>query len=100
MSEPSSSLEKFLARGSEGSEIDALRGLRRRLEGLRPPTLILEFADWAESRIEGQAAGDAQAILLSIGYRLFRLARGGVPGAVLLCPLTKGRAMILALPPG
>jgi FkbM family methyltransferase len=82
----------------EGAEFGALQGLKRRLTGAKPPAIVFEFNDWAESRIAGQSAGDAQAFLLSIGYRLFRLARGGAAGAAVKCPLTAGSAMILALP--
>ena len=83
----------------EGAELGALQGLKRRLIGAKPPVIVFEFNDWAESRIAGQSAGDAQAFLLSIGYRLFRLARGGATGAAMECPLTAGSAMILAFPP-
>jgi len=83
----------------EGAEFGALRGLARRLTGARPPAIVLEFADWAEARIPGQAPGGAQAFLMSLGYRLFRLAPGGARGASLARPLIAGSAMILALPP-
>jgi FkbM family methyltransferase len=83
----------------EGSELGVLRGLAFRLGGPRPPAIVFEFADWAEARIAGQLPGDAQAYLLSIGYRLFRVVAGGSPGAVLEAPLTSGSAMILAIPP-
>jgi hypothetical protein len=77
----------------------ALRGLRRRLTNGRPPAIVFEFADWAEARIPGQVRGAAQAFLMSLGYRLFRIARGGAPGMALDCPLTVGSAMILAVRP-
>jgi FkbM family methyltransferase len=83
----------------EGSELGVLRGFSRRLKGARPPAIVFEFADWAEARVAGQSPGDAQAHLLSIGYRLFRLVRGGAPGAALEAPLRTGGAMILAMPP-
>jgi FkbM family methyltransferase len=83
----------------EGAEFGALRGLMRRLTNARPPAIVFEFVDWAEARIPGQSPGEAQAFLISLGYRLFRLARGGAPGVALGRPLTAGSAMILALPP-
>ena len=83
----------------EGSELGVLCGLSRRLRGAIPPTIVFEFAEWAEARVAGQSPGDAQAYLLSIGYRLFDLVRGGIPGAALETPLTTGSAMILAMPP-
>ena len=82
----------------EGAEVDALQGLNRRLTSLRPPAIVFEFADWAETRIDGQAAGSAQQFLLSLDYRLFRLVRGGRPGERLERPVTVGSTMIMALP--
>jgi FkbM family methyltransferase len=83
----------------EGAEFGALQGLCRRLTSRRPPEIVFEFADWAETRIAGQAAGRAQEFLLSLGYRLFRLGRSGRPGERLDRPMTNGSAMILGLPP-
>jgi FkbM family methyltransferase len=83
----------------EGAEAGALRGLSRRLTSLRPPAIVFEFVDWAERRIDGQAAGSAQEFLLSLGYSLFQLGRGGKPGARLERPIVTGYTMILALPP-
>lgn len=82
----------------EGAELGALQGLSQRLVSPRPPAIVFEFADWAERRIDGQAAGSAQEFLLSLGYRLFRLVRGGRPGERLERPVTTGSIMLLALP--
>jgi FkbM family methyltransferase len=82
----------------EGAEFGALQGLSRRLTSRRPPAIVFEFADWAETRVARQAAGSAQHFLLSLGYRLFRLVGGGRPGERFEHPLTLGSAMILALP--
>lgn len=82
----------------EGAEFGALQGLWRRLTSPRPPAIVFEFADWAETRIDGQAAGSAQQFLLSLGYHLFRLARGGGPGERFERPVTAGSTRILALP--
>jgi FkbM family methyltransferase len=83
----------------EGAEFGALQGLRRRLRSPRPPAIVFEFIDWAETRIAGQEAGGAQQFLLSLGYSLFRLARGGRPGERIECPVTTGFTMILGLQP-
>jgi FkbM family methyltransferase len=82
----------------EGAEFGALHGLGRRLRSNKPPIIILEFTDWAETRIDGQAAGDAQQFLLRLRYRLFRLSYRGMPGVPITRPVTTGSAMILALP--
>jgi len=83
----------------EGAELGALRGMKLLLTGASPPVIVFEFVDWAENRIAGQVAGDAQRFLLSLGYRLFTLSAGEKAGVVLSCPLTAGFAMILGLPP-
>jgi hypothetical protein len=80
----------------EGSELGALRGLRRRLQSPRPPAIVFEFHDWAESRIPGQTAGDAQRLLCSLGYRLYSLERYGVMKDI-PSPLNTGTAEIVAL---
>jgi hypothetical protein len=82
----------------EGGELGALRGLERRCRGVRPPTIVFEFSDWAEGRIPGQAPGDAQSLLFSLGYRLFLLSSCEMPATAIERPLTKGTAMILAVP--
>jgi FkbM family methyltransferase len=82
----------------EGAELGAMQGLSRRLTSLRPPVIVFEFADWAETRIAEQAAGSAQEFLLLLGYTLSRLARGGKAGERLARPVTVGSAMIVALP--
>jgi FkbM family methyltransferase len=81
----------------EGAELGALRGLVRRLNNGKKPAVIFEFNDWAEARIPGQSPGDAQAFLMSLGYRLFVLAPDGSPGTALNNPITAGAAMILAI---
>jgi hypothetical protein len=82
----------------EGAEFSAVRGLSRRLTSLRPPAIVFEFADWAETRIPGKEAGSAQVFLLSFGYRLFQLGRGGRLGKRVERPIVSGSTMILALP--
>jgi FkbM family methyltransferase len=82
----------------EGAEFGALQGLCRRLRSRHPPVIVFEFIDWAEARIAGQKAGSAQQYLLSLGYNLFRLVRGGKSGERIERPVTTGYAMILAVP--
>lgn len=82
----------------EGAELGALRGLERRLTSSRRPVIIFEFSDWAEARVAGQNPGDAQAYLMSIGYRLFRLECAGMPRLALTAPVRCGANMILAVP--
>jgi FkbM family methyltransferase len=84
----------------EGAEVRALRGLARRLSHAQAPTVIFEFADWAETRIAGQSSGDAQRFLTSLGYRIFRLDSHGRAGEALAAPLTQDAAMLVAVPPG
>lgn len=83
----------------EGAEFGALKGLERRLQGPRRPTVIFEFMDWAEGRIAGQSPGDAQGWLLNRGYRLFTIGKGGLPALPIETPLTAGSIMIIAFPP-
>ena len=82
----------------EGAELGDLRGLARRLAAPRP-TIVFEFSDWAEQRIPGQTPGEAQALLMSLGYRLYPLPRGA-GDTPLETPLTAGGAMLLAIPAG
>jgi FkbM family methyltransferase len=82
----------------EGAEVGVLHGAQRLLASERPPTVVFEFADWAEARIAGQQPGDAQELLLASGYRLFRLERGGGVGEELLAPMRRGFGMLLAVP--
>lgn len=81
----------------EGAELGALRGFARHLSGAHPPTVIFEFADWAEGRVTGQVPGDAQRLLISHGYRLFQLDESDASALPLDRPITKGAAMILAM---
>ena len=82
----------------EGAEIGVLRGAQRLLASERPPVIVFEFADWAEERILGQQPGDAQALLLSNGYRLFHIESGGKTGREISDPVRRGFGMFVALP--
>jgi FkbM family methyltransferase len=83
----------------EGAELGVLRGAQRLLASEQPPTVVFEFADWAERRIAGQQPGDAQSWLLEKGYRLFCIERGGRVDKELLAPMRSGAGMLLAVPP-
>jgi len=83
----------------EGAELGVLQGAARILGSKRPPVILFEFADWAETRIPGQQPGDAQAVLLAHGYRLFRLTGGSRTREQIVSPVRHGTGMILALPP-
>ncbi len=80
----------------EGAELGVLQGITRRLTGSSSPTIVFEFSDWAEQRIEGQAPGAAQAYLRSLGYHTFQLGRRGAIGAPLDQPLSTGGAMLIS----
>ena len=82
----------------EGAEFGALTGLMRHLTTPQSPAVIFEFVDWAEARITGQAVGDAQKLMIALGYRLYRLGSRGTPATALPSPVTEAAAMILALP--
>lgn len=59
------------------------------------PGIVLEFCDWAEQHA-GNAPGDAQRLLLDLGYQLVRME---APQSVLQAPITEGFAMLLARRP-
>lgn len=80
----------------EGAEFKALQGAREVLCSAHPPVVIFEFMDWAEARIAGQAAGDAQRLLMDLGYRLEVL---GEDGSCLQAPLVAGGAMLVGRKP-
>jgi hypothetical protein len=80
----------------EGAELGVLQGFTRRLTESRSLTILFEFNDWAERRIEGQVPGAAQAFLHSFGYRIFQLGFGGETGAPVDRPLCTGSAMLLS----
>jgi FkbM family methyltransferase len=83
----------------EGSELGVLQGAVRILSSERPPVILFEFADWAETRISDQQPGDAQAFLLAHGYRLFRLTGGNGTREEIVAPVRHGTGMLLARPP-
>lgn len=78
----------------EGSELAALQGCEELLtRSDRPVAVIFEFNDWAEDRL-GLEPGASQELMMTYGYRLFRLSD---PSRELAEPIGTGGAMILAL---
>ena len=77
----------------EGAEYKVLQGARDILCSARPPVVIFEFMDWAEERIPGQKAGDAQRLLMELDYRLQILRE---EGKSLDSPMTSGGTMLVA----
>jgi FkbM family methyltransferase len=57
----------------EGVEAAVFEGAKELLTGANPPLIVFEFCDWAETRVPGSNAGDAQRILNSWGYCIWRL---------------------------
>lgn len=76
---------------AEGAELDVLRGAHALLINVKQPTIIFEFADWAEARLH--EAGGAQRELLELGYTLAYMDR---PRKLLDAPIVTGGAMLLA----
>jgi hypothetical protein len=58
----------------EGFEGQVFVGATKLLAGSRAPTIIFEFCDWAERRIQNAPIGHAQRFLLDLGYSIYRLA--------------------------
>lgn len=77
----------------EGAEHKVLQGARDILCSVHPPVVIFEFMDWAEERIPGQKAGDAQRLLMELGYCLQIV---GEEGNNLNGPMISGGAMLVA----
>ena len=80
----------------EGFEAEAFYGAKDLLTGPHRPRIIFEFADWAETRA-GASAGDAQRLLIGLGYELFIIENGGVLRKIQE-PLVKNSANFLAVP--
>lgn len=71
----------------EGYEYYAFKGGETLLGGRSAPGILFEFVDWAEQAASGVSKGDAQAILLQYGYRLFRMHDAG------MTPLVEGEVI-------
>jgi FkbM family methyltransferase len=57
----------------EGFEAAVFQGTNKLLTCDDPPLVLFEFCDWAENRVPGGQAGDAQRVLRHWGYRIWRL---------------------------
>jgi FkbM family methyltransferase len=57
----------------EGVEAAVFEGAQKLLTGDQPPVIVFEFCDWAENRLVGGHAGDAQRVLKQWGYGIWRL---------------------------
>jgi FkbM family methyltransferase len=58
----------------EGFEGQVFVGATKLLAGSRAPTIVFEFCDWAERRVQNAPIGHAQRFLLDLGYSIYRLA--------------------------
>jgi len=77
----------------EGAELSVLQGAHHLLSLPRPPVVIFEFQDWAETRGASQSAGDAQRFLLSKQFKLYNTA----DRSELTTAICAGGTMILAI---
>lgn len=85
----------FIKIDIEGYEYYAFKGGAKLLCREDAPDIVFEFVDWAENYAKNLKAGDAQAILIQYGYKLYILSNNGkkIP---LHSPLVSGSVMILA----
>lgn len=58
----------------EGFEGRVFAGAMKLLTGSRAPTIIFEFCDWAERRVQNARIGHAQRFLQDLGYSIYRVA--------------------------
>jgi len=80
----------------EGAEANVLQGALDLLQNSVAPAVVFEFCDWAEARFPGHRPGDAQRLLMDLGYEIWRLNdfdRGGQP---IPEPLSSGFGMLVA----
>ena len=78
----------------EGFELDVLKGASGLLSAKKPPLVIFEFCDWAETRSEADL-GAAQRFLLDCGFRIWRASEYG-HGSPMTKPLTTDGEMLVA----
>lgn len=78
----------------EGFESQAFLGGPNLLSGKAAPDILFEFVDWAETAA-GMIPGDAQAILLSYGYKIHPVMNGR-PGQPIEGPVRKGSHLLFA----
>jgi FkbM family methyltransferase len=63
------------------------------------PDIIFEFCDWADGRNTDVAIGDAQQLLMDMGYNLWTLDAYRKNAKALLHPINKGSEMLIAKHP-
>lgn len=80
----------------EGFECGVFQGAEQYLRGPNPPILIFEFCDWAEERAPDYHIGDAQRLLQSWGYDLWRLTDYCAGRGPLSQPLYSGFETLVA----
>ena len=85
----------FIKIDIEGYEFFAFKGAEKLLTGVDAPDILFEFLDWAESLPAGLKPGDAQKLLLSYVYTLFRIDNKSKI-SYLSKPMIKGEAMLFA----
>jgi FkbM family methyltransferase len=81
----------------EGFEAAVLQGAEKVLTSDSTPVVVFEFCDWAESSVPGGHTGDAQRVLKSLGYDIWRL-RDIISGKPpLTAVVTTGFDMLVAM---
>jgi hypothetical protein len=79
----------------EGFEYQVLAGAQRILQEDRP-SIIFEFVDWADARNTAVQIGDAQRLLIRLGYTLWTQDNYESGGPTLTQAITKGSYMLVA----
>lgn len=79
----------------EGLEASVLRGALGLLRAFAPP-VVFEFCDWAEERVPGTRRGDAQRVLLDLGYQIWDIDTLRRGGAQVTAPRTAGAWTLVA----
>jgi len=80
----------------EGFELFVFQGLQNLLRKANSPLIVFEFCDWAEARLPGGKAGDAQQFLMDTGYSIWLLEDFVGRRAPLSQPVTAGFHTIVA----
>lgn len=79
----------------EGYEYHAFKGGEKLLSAAGAPDILFEFADWTEGLAKDTEPGDAQALLIRYGYKLFNFDHAGKLTG-LTAPVISGSTMIWA----
>lgn len=79
----------------EGHEANVFLGAKRVLTGPEPPHIIFEFCDWAGGR--ATQLGEAQRVLMSYGYQIWRLDDYTSKKRPLSKPITSGLLSLVAV---